>query len=91
MIVFDASTVVSAALKAECSPERVLLKAEEAELFALSVPVTDCRDLKDNRYFELALAAGAEIIVSSDDDLLVLQSLARRAHPAACRVPGFLT
>jgi predicted nucleic acid-binding protein len=27
---------------------------------------------KDNKYLELALAAGAEIIVSSDDDLLVL-------------------
>jgi putative PIN family toxin of toxin-antitoxin system len=34
--------------------------------------VTDCRDPKDNKYLELALAAGASIIVSSDDDLLVL-------------------
>ena len=34
--------------------------------------VTDCRDPKDNKYLELALAAGAETIVSSDDDLLVL-------------------
>jgi uncharacterized protein len=34
--------------------------------------VTDCRDLKDNKYLELALAAGASIIVSSDDDLPVL-------------------
>jgi putative PIN family toxin of toxin-antitoxin system len=34
--------------------------------------VTDCRDTKDNKYLELALAAGAEIIVSSDTDLLVL-------------------
>lgn len=34
--------------------------------------VTDCRDAKDNKYLELALAAGAETIVSSDDDLLVL-------------------
>jgi hypothetical protein len=36
------------------------------------VRVTDCRDPKDNKYLELALAAGAETIVSSDDDLLVL-------------------
>jgi predicted nucleic acid-binding protein len=36
------------------------------------VRVTDCRDPKDDKYLELALAAGAEIIVSSDDDLLVL-------------------
>ena len=34
--------------------------------------VTDCRDAKDNKYLELALAAGAERIVSSDSDLLVL-------------------
>jgi hypothetical protein len=34
--------------------------------------VTDCRDPKDNKYLELSLAAGAETIVSSDDDLLVL-------------------
>ena len=34
--------------------------------------VTDCRDAKDNKYLELALAAGAETIVSGDFDLLVL-------------------
>lgn len=34
--------------------------------------VTDCRDAKDNKYLELALAAKAATIVSSDDDLLVL-------------------
>jgi len=33
---------------------------------------TDCRDAKDNKYLELADAAGAEIIVSFDEDLLVL-------------------
>jgi predicted nucleic acid-binding protein len=32
----------------------------------------DCRDAKDDKYLEPALAAGAEVIVSSDDDLLVL-------------------
>ena len=111
---FDASTVVSAALKADSVPERTLLRAEEADVFALSaavdaeisgvlnrpkfaraisrrrrdrvlrilrgaaiwfdpvVRVTDCRDPKDDKYLELALAAGAEIIVSSDDDLLML-------------------
>lgn len=34
--------------------------------------VTDCRDAKDDKYLELALAAGAAVIVSSDADLLVL-------------------
>lgn len=34
--------------------------------------VDDCRDAKDNRYLELALAAHASVIVSGDEDLLVL-------------------
>jgi putative PIN family toxin of toxin-antitoxin system len=114
LIVFDASTVVSAALKTDSVPEQALLRAEEADVFALStavdieiagvlgrpkfariltherrakilqilrdeaiwfdpaVRVFDCRDPKDNKYLELALAADAAIIVSSDDDLLVL-------------------
>lgn len=33
---------------------------------------TDCRDEKDNKFLSLALSAEADIIVSSDDDLLVL-------------------
>jgi putative PIN family toxin of toxin-antitoxin system len=114
LIVFDASTVVSAALKVGGTPERALLRAEEVDVLALSaavndeiaavlnrpkfarsisrsridrflrsmreaavwfepaVRVTDCRDPKDDKYLELALAAGAAIIVSGDDDLLVL-------------------
>ena len=34
--------------------------------------VKECRDAKDNRYLELAFAARATIIVSGDEDLLVL-------------------
>jgi putative PIN family toxin of toxin-antitoxin system len=40
--------------------------------FTPAVRVTDCRDAKDNKYLELALASGAETIVSSDEDLVVL-------------------
>lgn len=40
--------------------------------FAITAAVTDCRDPKDNKYLELALAAQAGLIVSSDADLLVL-------------------
>ncbi len=43
-----------------------------ATLFAPTVTVTDCRDAKDNKYLELALAAKAATIITSDDDLLVL-------------------
>ncbi len=39
---------------------------------APTVPVNDCRDAKDDKYLELALAAKAATIVSSDQDLLVL-------------------
>jgi uncharacterized protein len=114
LIVFDASALVGAALKADSVPERALLRAEEVDVIALSAAVdaeiaavlsrpkfagaiplprrerlleilrrtavwfeatvrlTDCRDPKDDKYLELALAVGAETIVSSDDDLLVL-------------------
>jgi uncharacterized protein len=40
--------------------------------FAPAIQVADCRDSDDNKYLELALAAGADTIVSSDADLLVL-------------------
>jgi putative PIN family toxin of toxin-antitoxin system len=40
--------------------------------FAPAERVTDCRDPKDDKYLELALAARADAIVSGDDDLLVL-------------------
>jgi uncharacterized protein len=114
LIIFDASALVSAALKSDSVPERALLRAEEVDVFALSSAVeneivevfnrpkfaqairqerreyvlgilrdaavwfdpaervADCRDPKDDKYLELALAAGAETIVTGDDDLLVL-------------------
>lgn len=53
--------------------ERVMdLVASAAARVSPSVAVQDCRDAKDNKYLELALAAGATAIVSSDNDLLVL-------------------
>lgn len=39
MIVFDASTLVSAALKTDGIPERALLRAEEIDVLALSAAV----------------------------------------------------
>ena len=114
MIVFDASAVISAALREASVPGQALLHANATDIFALSdpvdaeieavlnrprfataisaarrkrildalrsnaawfaptEPVTDCRDAKDNKYLELALAAGADAIVSGDADLLAL-------------------
>jgi putative PIN family toxin of toxin-antitoxin system len=40
--------------------------------FAPPERVVDCRDAKDDKYLELALAAGAGRIVSGDADLLTL-------------------
>ncbi len=40
--------------------------------FALAERVTDCRDAKDNKYLESALAASAGTLVTGDADLLVL-------------------
>ena len=70
-----------------------------AHRFEPSERVGDCRDAKDNKYLELALAAGASVIVSSDDDLLVLDpwrgirilTPARFVHDhGADRRPGLL-
>ena len=45
---------------------------DQAVWFTPSQRVADCRDAKNNRYLELALASGAGAIVSGDTDLLVL-------------------
>ncbi len=37
-----------------------------------NVEITDCRDPKDNMFLECAVSAGAKVIVSGDNDLLVL-------------------
>lgn len=46
--------------------------AASVRMVAVSIRVYDCRDAKDNKFLELALAAKAGTIVSSDADLLVL-------------------
>jgi putative PIN family toxin of toxin-antitoxin system len=118
-VVFDTSTLVSAALRLDSIPHRALLLAlascepcasvatlnelkkvlarekflpylsvetrmgfvqtieknvlrfavEEEDLLALD---PTCRDPKDNMFLALAAASEAEILVSSDEDLLVL-------------------
>jgi len=48
------------------------LLTANAVWFEPAVAVRDCRDAKDNKYLELALAAGADVIVTGDADLLDL-------------------
>ena len=43
-----------------------------ATIFKTTSIVTDCRDLKDNKFLELAIDSKAVCIVSGDSDLLVL-------------------
>ncbi len=53
--------------------ERFLTSLRDASVwFEPVIAVSDCRDPKDNKYLELALAAGAGTIVSSDEDLIAL-------------------
>jgi putative PIN family toxin of toxin-antitoxin system len=37
-----------------------------------TVTIRDCRDPDDNKFLECAVSAGADCVVSGDDDLLVL-------------------
>lgn len=113
-VVFDTSTLISAAIRTTSVPAQAYqlalkscrlyaseetldelanvlrrdyldryLEREEREKFLLvyissvtqipvPIEVTDCRDPKDNKFLSLALAAQAEVLVSSDSDLQVL-------------------
>ena len=54
-------------------PQRLVwaqLLREAITLIEPSTPITDCRDPKDNNVLELALAAQADVLVSSDIHLL---------------------
>lgn len=43
-----------------------------AQLVEVTETATECRDKDDNKFLALALSVGADIIVSGDSDLLVL-------------------
>ncbi len=45
---------------------------KEAELVEITEVVTDCRDVEDNKFLELAVSGKADCIVSGDEDLLLL-------------------
>ncbi len=50
----------------------VELYREISVWYEVKEAVFDCRDSNDNKFLELALTVGAEIIVSSDPDLYIL-------------------
>ena len=46
--------------------------SSNARFFSPTEIITDCRDPKDNKFLELAVAANASCIITGDKDLLVL-------------------
>ncbi len=50
----------------------LLALARASTIVEIAHTVTDCRDPKDNQFLELALSAGAKVIVTGDDDLLTM-------------------
>jgi len=50
----------------------LLLLIHDALIMPITETITDCRDAKDNKFLELAVAGNATCIVTGDDDLLVL-------------------
>src|SRR3712207_6689559 len=52
---------------------RIINKVEmSSKLFFPDISITDCRDPKDNKFLELAIAANASCIITDDKDLLIL-------------------
>jgi putative PIN family toxin of toxin-antitoxin system len=52
--------------------ERVLALLEEAEVVEPREKLAICRDPADDKFFECALTAGAEFIVTEDKDILAV-------------------
>jgi len=50
---------------------RIVIKANFIEVIHT---INECRDPKDNMFLELALSGNADLIISGDNDLLVLNS-----------------
>ena len=45
---------------------------KECELIRITEQIQDCRDPNDNKLLELAVCGNADVLVTGDDDLLVL-------------------
>lgn len=62
-------------VRRETRRELLLALLREAELVDVQEQIRECRDPDDDKFIELAVEAGAECIVSGDQDLLVLGSI----------------
>lgn len=45
---------------------------QKAEIIKINESITDCRDPKDNKFLELAVSGNADVLITGDYDLLVL-------------------
>lgn len=52
---------------------------KESELVRITEQISDCRDPNDNKFLELAVGGNADVLVTGDDDLLVLNPFRRIA------------
>ncbi len=52
--------------------EFIRLLGRIAEMVPIVYAVHECRDPKDNKFLEVAVNGGAEMIITGDEDLLVL-------------------
>lgn len=48
--------------------------AQNVELVLANEPIVECRDPRDDKFLELAVAGNANVILSGDDDLASLHS-----------------
>jgi predicted nucleic acid-binding protein len=72
-VVVDTNVFVGAALKNKSLPAlAVHIASDRAELVTIAERVMACRDPTDDKFLELAVNGRADVIVTGDADLLVL-------------------
>jgi uncharacterized protein len=59
-------------ISAEQREEFLIALVQSAALIEIEETISACRDPKDNHILELAVSGGAQVIVTGDSDLLVL-------------------
>jgi predicted nucleic acid-binding protein len=71
LFVFDTNSLISASL-VEGTTTATAMDRAVILFFSPDESITACRDSKDNKFLELAVAANASCIITGDKDLLAL-------------------
>lgn len=69
-LVIDANVIVSAVLSAQGKSRQAFDAI--VEFVEITEQINECRDVKDDKYLELAVNGEADLILTGDEDLLVL-------------------